>query len=261
MPAAEYHEIARTRDRVRLAVQVRGSGPTLLLLPGQANNHHWWDRTRGDFDAHHTTVTFDYRGTGASGSGGERYSTRLFAEDALSVMDSLAIDKFAVYGTSMGGRAAQFLAASAPRRVRRLILGCTTPGGVHAVERDESVRRALAGPDATAALLDYMYSPQWRAANPGPYHVLGDPDMSDADRRAHLLASNRHDAWAVLPGITSPTLILHGTDDLMAPVANAELLAERIPDARAHVLDGARHAYFDEYRSQTVPLVLDFVTG
>ncbi len=129
VPAAEYHEIARTRDRVRLAVQVRGSGPTLLLLPGQANNHHWWDRTRGDFDAHHTTVTFDYRGTGASGSGGERYSTRLFAEDALAVMDSLAIDKFAVYGTSMGGRAAQFLAASAPRRVRRLVLGCTTPGG------------------------------------------------------------------------------------------------------------------------------------
>ena len=64
MIAREYRQVARAADRTRLAVQVRGTGPTLLLLPGQANNHHWWDRTRPDFDERHTTVTFDYRGTG-----------------------------------------------------------------------------------------------------------------------------------------------------------------------------------------------------
>ena len=109
MPLLEYHQTARTADRTRLDVQVRGSGPALLLLPGQANDHHWWDRIRGDLDRSHTTVTFDYRGTGRSGeSGSNLYSTRQFAADALTVMDSLAIERFDVYGTSMGGCVAQW---------------------------------------------------------------------------------------------------------------------------------------------------------
>ena len=57
VPVQEYHETARASDGTRLAVQVRGSGPVLLLLPGQSNNHHWWDRTRNDFARHRTTVT------------------------------------------------------------------------------------------------------------------------------------------------------------------------------------------------------------
>ncbi|MEP9416062.1 alpha/beta fold hydrolase [Gordonia sp. VNQ95] len=257
----EYHEVTRTRDRARLDVQVRGSGPALLLLPGQANNHHWWDRVRDDFTGEYTTVTFDYRGTGHSTSGESRFTTKLFADDALTVMDSLAINRFAVYGTSMGGRTAQWLAARAPHRVRGLVLGCTTPGGTHAVERSAEVREALAGPDAENALLDYMYTPGWRDEHPGPYFVLGDDLMSEADRRAHLFASNRHDAWDVLPDIDCPTMILHGSDDLMAPVDNVALLADRIPNARSHIFDGARHAYFDECRDVADPLVSEFLAS
>ncbi|MGV9709131.1 alpha/beta fold hydrolase [Gordonia sp. NPDC003424] len=259
MPIHEYHETARTADRTRLAVQVRGSGPALLLLPGQANNHHWWDRVRPDFDRDHTTITFDYRGTGGSASPDGTYSTRLFADDALAVMNSLSIDRFDVYGTSMGGRTAQWLALRAPGRVRRLALGCTTPGGSHAVERSPEIRRALAGPDAERTIIDIMYTPEWQSTHPGPYQVLGDPTMSDRARRQHLIASNSHDAWAELPNIVAPTLILHGSDDLFAPEVNAEIIAERIPDSRTHVFDGARHAYFDECRDAASPLVLEFL--
>jgi hypothetical protein len=45
-------------------VQVRGDGPP-LLLPRQANNHHWWDLVRDDFAPHHMTVTCDYQGISA----------------------------------------------------------------------------------------------------------------------------------------------------------------------------------------------------
>ena len=259
VPVQEYHETARASDGTRLAVQVRGSGPVLLLLPGQSNNHHWWDRTRNDFARHRTTVTFDYRGTGASDSPDGDYSTQLFAQDALSVLDALSIGRFDVYGTSMGGRTAQWIAISAPHRVRRLVLGCTTPGGSHARERDSSVRRALAGPDATQVMTDLMYTPEWQSANPGPYTVLGDPTMTSRARRQHLRASDSHDAWDHLPEITAPTLILHGSDDRFAPVVNAEILASAIPDARTHVFDGARHAYFDECRAEASPLVMTFL--
>ncbi|QUH06224.1 alpha/beta fold hydrolase [Saccharopolyspora erythraea] len=256
--------VARAHDGTALAHQRQGSGYPLVLLAGQANNHHWWDGVREDFDAEHSTITMDYRGTGDSGKPDEHYSTQGFAEDVIAVLDDLGVDRADVYGTSMGGRVAQWVAARHPERVRRLVLGCTSPGGPRAVERDGAVRRALAQSDPAAArgaLLELMFAPDWLAEHPGPHPVLGDPDMPPHARRRHLVASNEHDAWDVLPLITAPTLILHGDEDRLTPPDNAALLASRIPDARVHLLAGARHAYFHERRREAGALVADFLAG
>jgi pimeloyl-ACP methyl ester carboxylesterase len=253
---------ALASDGARIAYQTDGTGPPLLLLAGQANNHHWWDLVRADFAATHEVITLDYRGTGASDAPTSGYSTPGFAEDALAVLDALGLSRVAVYGTSMGGRVAQWLAAHHPDRVRRLVLGCTSPGGRHAVERDAQVRRALAQQDAAAArqaLLELMYTPAWLSTHPGPYTTLGDPDMPAHARRRHFTASANHDAWDVLPQITAPTLVVHGTDDIFNPAANAPLLTERIPRAHMALIDGARHAYFDEFRAVASPLVMEFL--
>ncbi|HEX4226193.1 MAG TPA: alpha/beta fold hydrolase [Pseudonocardiaceae bacterium] len=253
---------ALTRDGTRIAYQVQGSGPALVLLAGQSNSHHWWDGVREDFDEDHTTISIDYRGTGDSDKPDEPYGTRGFATDVLAVLDDLGLDDAAVYGTSMGGRVAQWLAVDQPRRVRALILGCTSPGGPHSVERDNAVRVSLAQPgtrEGRQALIDLMFTPAWSAAHPGRYTVLGDPRMPPYARKRHLLASNGHNAWDVLPDITAPTLILHGTDDLLNPTANATLLAERIQDARVELIEGARHAYFVEFRDLAGRMVLEFL--
>jgi pimeloyl-ACP methyl ester carboxylesterase len=250
---------ALAHDSARLAYQLRGIGRPLVLLAGQANSHIWWDRVREDFEHAHSTLTMDYRGTGASDKPDAPYSTPGFADDVIAVLDEVGIERADVYGTSMGGRVAQWVAARYPGRVRRLVLGCTTPGGPHAVERSNEIRRRLAGPDAEAALTDLMYTPRWRATHPGPYQTLGDPTMPAHARMHHLRASNQHDAWDALPQITAPTLILHGADDLLAPVDNASLLARRIAQTELHVLPRARHAYFEECRPLASRLVLEFL--
>lgn len=254
-------EYAVAADGTRIAYQVAGSGRPLVLLAGQANDHTWWDPVRGDFHAGHRTVTIDYRGTGDSDKPDVPYSTVGLADDVAAVLDALGVEVADVYGTSMGGRVAQWVAARYPRRVRRLVLGCTSPGGTHGVERTNDVRRALAGPARDAALADMMYTPAWRAAHPGPYPTLGDPTMPPHAVRRHLVASNEHDAWDALPGIEAPTLILHGTDDVLAPPENAALLAGRIPDTRTHLFAGARHAYFHECRPAASSRTLDFLDG
>ncbi|MCQ4040923.1 alpha/beta fold hydrolase [Streptantibioticus rubrisoli] len=249
-------------DGVRIAYQCQGAGAPLVLLAGQANNHHWWDRVRADFHTGHRTITLDYRGTGDSDKPDDPYSTELFARDVIAVLDALGAERADVYGTSMGGRVAQRLAADHPHRVRALVLGCTSPGGRHGVERGPDVRRALAQPEPTAArqvLLELMYTPVWLAAHPGPYTTLGDTGMPPHARRRHLRASDQHDAWDLLPGISAPTLVVHGTDDLLNPTANAHLLADRVPGARLHLVPGARHGYFEEFRAIASPLVLEFL--
>ena len=113
---------------------VVGDGEPLLLLAGQANSRRWWDPVRDDLAARHRTVALDALGTGASTPpDGAEYSTRRFAEDAVAVLDAAGIGRAHVYGTSMGGKVAQWLAIDHPDRVGALVLGCTTPGGPRAL--------------------------------------------------------------------------------------------------------------------------------
>jgi pimeloyl-ACP methyl ester carboxylesterase len=254
---------ATAADGTRIAYQVEGEGPPLLLLAGQANNHHWWDGVREDFEAIRTTISLDYRGTGASGKPETPYSTELFAQDALAVLDELDVSVADVYGTSMGGRTAQILAGRSPERIGRLVLGCTSPGGGHGFERSDAVRRSLGQFDRAAArraLAELMYTPGWLARHPGPYQTMGDPDMPDHARRLHLRASAAHDSWDLLPAITARTLVLHGTGDVFNPAANAPLLTSRIPGARMELIEGARHAYFEEFRDAAGKLVVEFLS-
>jgi 3-oxoadipate enol-lactonase len=255
---------ALTADHTALYYEVHGTGErTLVLLAGQANTHHWWDTVLPDFSGNFRTITLDWRGTGRSDKpDDDSYSTRGFAADVVTVLDHADAASADVYGTSMGGRVAQWLAADHPGRVGALVLGCTSPGAPHGIERSAAVRRSLAQHDAAAAhraLLELMYSPAWLATHPGPFGTLGDPDMPKHARRRHLAASASHDSWAVLPSITAPTLVVHGTEDVFNPVANAPLLANRIPGARLELISGARHAYFEEYRAVASPLVLGFL--
>ncbi|MFI8926304.1 alpha/beta fold hydrolase [Streptomyces sp. NPDC053474] len=260
---------AHAADGTALAYEVRGSGEPLVLLSGQSNNRHWWDPVVADFAAAFTVVTPDWRGTGESDRPDtDSYSTRGFADDVVAVLDDAGIERAHVYGTSMGGRVAQWLAADWPDRVDRLVLGCTSPGAPHGVERGPEVRRALTQPDqeaAARALRELMYTPAWLAAQEAAgrteFPTLGDPSMPAHARRRHLRASARHDAWDALLRIKAPTLVVHGADDAFNPAANAPLLAERIADARTRLVPGARHAYFEELADVATPLVLAFLRG
>lgn len=71
--------------------------------------------------------------------------------------------------------------------------------------------------------------------------------------------SASHDAYGALPTIAVPTLVLHGSDELMTPVGNAHLIADRIPDAEVHITAEGRHGFFDEFASAVTPRVLAFL--
>ncbi|WP_338703121.1 alpha/beta fold hydrolase [Streptomyces sp. Q6] len=254
---------AQAADGAALHYEVRGSGAPLVLLAGQSNNHRWWEAVRERFEAAFTTVVMDWRGTGASDAPDtDTYSTPNFARDVVAVLDHAGIARAHVYGTSMGGRVAQWLAADHAERVDRLVLGCTSPGAPHGIERGPAVRKALADPATVhATLLDLMYTPAYVAAHPGPFHTLGDPAMPAHARRRHLRASARHDAWDALPRIIAPTLVVHGSDDDFNPTANAPLIADRVPGARLQIVPGGRHAYFEECADRATPPVVDFLKG
>ena len=251
------------RDGFPLEIQVSGprEAPALLLLQGQSNSHRWWDELRADFEPQFRTVTFDYRGTGGSRGELTDLSTASFAADAAEVLDHLGIARAAVYGTSMGGRIAQMLALDFPEHVGALVLGCTTPGGPNSVKRPREVGQSLArlrGREHTQYLFSLFYTPNWTVA-PRYSKLLGDDTMTAQESAAHLRISAQHNAWERLPEITAPTLIVHGDDDLMNPVDNAQLLHERIANSRILICPGGRHGFFEEFAEVVNPEILGFL--
>lgn len=261
---------AHSHDGTPLYVEAIGDpqAPPLLLIGGQATDHRMWDGIRDDLARAHRVIAYDHRGMGQSGrplqpSFLASYSTRGFAQDALAVLDHLGVARAHVYGFSMGGRVAQWLAIDAPGRVAALVLGATTPGDAHGALRSPAAQAAMSGRDP-AVRLPLFVSPGWLQQHPEFLSSLG----LDGSRpvplkvlKLHYLASQGHDAWDRLPEIAAPVLLLHGSADEVNPPANSALLAARIPGAQVQLIEGARHLYLWEFREQASRAVLDFLAA
>jgi pimeloyl-ACP methyl ester carboxylesterase len=223
---------------------------------------------RDDFSAQHRVIVFDHRGTGLSDKPTEPpYSTRGFARDTIAILDSLGIGRAHAYGISMGGRICQWLGIEYPDRIGALVLGCTTRGNAHGVRRLHEVDAIMANPPADPqqamnAMLSTMYSPSWIAAHPEYLEQMRQQALHPIPayaQRLHYLASEGHDTWDLLPTIKAPTLVIHGSEDVVNPTANAYLLAERIPGAQLYIVTGGRHGYFIEFREESSRVVNDFL--
>ena len=255
-------------DGTRLYYEEVGAGEPLLLISGQGGDHTGWDGVRDDFASQYHVIVFDHRGTGLSDKPSEPpYTTRGFAQDAVAILDHLGIARAHAYGISMGGRICQWLGIDWPDRIGALVLGCTTPGNAHGVRRPLDVDTAMANRSAdpeTAmiTMLNAMYSPDWIATHPEVV-ILARQNYQHPipayAQRLHYLASEGHDTWDLLPTISAPTLVIHGSEDVVNPTANAYLLADRIPGAELYIVSGGRHGYFIEFREEASRIVTEFL--
>jgi 3-oxoadipate enol-lactonase len=241
---------------VRLAVHQVGDGPALLLIPGLGTDHHAFVWNIRDLSRHWRCLVLDQRGIGQSDATPGPYNMALLADDAAQVLVQLAPGGAFVFGVSMGGMVAQHLAIRHREMVAALVLGCTGPGGRLAVRADPADTRLLLGGDAREPGQAYrvacqvLYERRWREEHP---EVIEDAVRWRATHpvrpgvfAAHWEAIRHHDTAAELGKIGAPTLVLHGTADVVMPPGNGALLHERIPGSTLHWLPGRGHMFFQE---------------
>jgi hypothetical protein len=161
-------------------------------------------------------------------------------------------------------------AATYPDRTSALVLYGSTPrfrtdSDISWGATDEMVEAALAETSARwgdGALLR-QFAPA-AAAEPGMEEVWGRfqrASASPAMARAVVAALYEIDVRSVLPTIRVPTLILHRTGDLVAPVEGARLMAEKIPDARLVEFEGTDHVPFTGDFEPILDEMEEFLTG
>ena len=251
----------------------RGEGEPLLLIMGMSGNHlHWGEAFLSHVERDHEAIVFDNRGMGRSDREEEPFSIADMADDAAGLLDALGIERAHVMGCSMGGMIAQEVASRHPERVRTLVLGCTYAGGEGSALTDQAVMQSLmeafmSGDRERAIQTGYRFnvSPAYAEAHPETgeemARIAAELPASLRMIMAQMQAIGGHDTSARLGSIEAPTLIVHGTEDQMLPVANARRIAELMPDARLEILEGVGHLFWWERPERSAELVRELTHG
>lgn len=261
MPTAELAGVSLHHEE-------RGHGPALLLIAGiPAIASDWEPLASRLAESGHRMIAYDNRGSGSSSVTPGPYSTVQLAADALALLDHLAIERADVFGRSMGGMIAQELALLAPKRIRRLVLGCTHSGGAHVVPAAKAAARAFAlkTEDWTfrmRALAPHVFAEDVDHPLLEAYIEKKSRDVQDpAGYAAQIDAVRAHDATERLGAIEVPTLVLTGDQDRIVPAENSRLLAGRIPAAQLRVIAGTGHLFFLERPDATVEILEGFLAS
>jgi pimeloyl-ACP methyl ester carboxylesterase len=260
----------KVRD-IELHYDVYGSGEPLLMIMGLGASSAAWDPELVDALAgSFRTITFDNRGTGQSDKPDAPYSIEMFADDAAGVLDALDIRRAHIFGVSMGGMIAQEFGLRHPERTGTLTLGCTTAGGAHSVPPPPESLKILTAP-REGVPPDEIIRRGWPLSFTPGYikthraelearipRLLEHPTPPFAFKR-QLEGTYTLKTWDRLPNIKAPTLVITGAEDVLIPARNSELLAERIPAARLHIIPGVGHGFTTEARDEFLEVFIPFV--
>jgi pimeloyl-ACP methyl ester carboxylesterase len=194
-------------------------------------------------------------------SRGERstvpYSLRDMASDAVGLLDALEVEGAHVVGRSMGGMIAQVMASDHSDRVLSLtsIMSSTGNPDLPGPSSEAMATLTRRGPKPTEDEAGYLAQSIASArviASPGfPFDESAQRAQALAEvKRAYNPAGFARQMAAMITGgdrrarlntITAPTLVIHGAEDVLIPLAGGQDTAANIKDAKLVVIDGMGH--------------------
>jgi len=247
-------QFVTSSDGARIAYDVSGAGPPLLLLHGSGKTRQDWhkagyvDRLASDF----TTIAMDLRGSGESEflTHPADYAIDRICADIYAVADACSAAHFAVWGYSYGGNIARYLGAWSERPTAIVIIGAPFGAAVDA-EFDRQI-------DEFAS----KYGPMAQA--------YGDGSLSETQRRtavkgsipALLACFEAMRSWPAIAAndIRCPILLVAGTQNKrMMTWLNANAVALDSAGIELAVIDGLNHAQEFSRIDQVYPAVHAFL--
>lgn len=243
---------------VRLYYEDFGSGPAVVFTSAGHLTHKMWEGQVAGLAGEFRTITYDWRGTGASDKPRDGYTADAVAADLCALVQRLGIGPAVLVGHGIGSHVVMLAAAARPDLAKAMVLVSTAPW--FSGERD-----GVAG-GTSAAFLDFMFArsgpqdprglpyadvlaemgAQWLFHQPQsaavqhaileqaltwPQHVMSvyAKSMREIDHRQRLALFN------------CPCLIMQGRHDRKQRYEGAEYMARRIKGARLATLENSAH--------------------
>ena len=265
-------EIGRsvTAAGIRTNLHDIGQGPPLLMIHGSGPGVSGWANWRLNMPVlaqRARVIAPDMVGFGFSDRpAGQAYTMEAWVAQAVGVLDALDIERSDLVGNSFGGALALAMAIRHPQRVRRLVLMgsvgvpfALTPGldAVWGYEPSLAAMRALLDIFAhdTRLATDELARLRYEASiRPGFHESFSAMFPAPRQRWVDAMCS----AEADIRALPHETLVIHGREDRVIPLANSLTLAQWIPNSQLHVFGHCGHWTQIEHAARFNRLVGDF---
>lgn len=234
-----------------------GSGPVVFFSHGWPLDADMWDQQMVFLaEQGYRVIAHDRRGFGRSGQPWSGYDYDTFADDIGTILDTLDVFDVTLVGFSMGGGdVARYISRSGGKRVTKACLtSAVTPYFIKADDNPDGVElqvfdgiRDGLRKDRPQFLLDF--NPVFYGASDAVSEGI-QAQMSQIAFMASLKATldcvgafSQTDFRPDMAAFTMPTLIIHGDNDQVVPIATSGQAAHAaIPHSVFKVYEGAPHA-------------------
>ena len=249
--------------------------PTLVMLHGLRGHAHSWDDVSAALCPDFHVLALDQRGRGDTdwAPGGD-YSTPSFVADLHAFSEAFGLDKFILFGHSMGGRNSMAFTGQYPEKVEKLVIVDIGPvvdpaGGDRITKEMQAVPEEF---DSFEDIVTYM-SKQNRFASDAVLRrrltyaskQLANGkfgwryDLAVREQRRHGTGGTPQDLWPAVRNITCPTLVVRGadTDTLSVDVANE--MEKTLAQGKLVQVSRAGHMVFEDNPEDFITEVSSFL--
>ena len=243
---------AASVNGIELYVERSGEGEALLLLHGGGGAGVNWQLIFDAAPEGYELVVPDLRGHGRSTNAGSGVTFRQLARDVIALMDSLRVTRFKAIGMSMGAKTLLHVATMLPERVEATVLVSGAPYFPEATRALMRAASAVAHDDQ-----DWARMRQW--------HTHGDDQIRAIWAMPEQFANDYEDMSFTPPRlgrIQANTLIVHGDQDPLYPVALALEMHVAIPRSHLWVVPNGGHVpIFGNIAPLFARTALEFLNG
>lgn len=225
-----------------LFVTSYGSGPrTLVAHGGWVGSGELWQLPFEQLSRRWRCVSYDHRGTGATVNRADKITFELLVDDLFRVLDALQIDSCVLAGESSGAFVVLEAALRQPERFSGLVLVDGRYQGGRSAGASRFIDGCKANFEATMEMFINACVPEEDCAAERRWgkQITMRSNGPDAVQLMECLEGVQLEDR--LPQIQQPTLLIHGTKDVITPLANSENLAAKIPNSKLVTIDGAGH--------------------
>lgn len=226
-------------DDIDLAYSIEGEGDTIILLHGWGCDRSIWQSTASILSAAYRVVSVDFAGFGQSAEPKSVWSVEEYTRSLEALVHELGIERPTLVGHSFGGRVSILYASR--NEVRRVVLADAAGvkprrsfgyyRKVYTFKLMKHLLPVLIGHQKAQMLID-----QRRATSGSSDYNRATPMM-----RAILSKCVNEDLQHLMPSIKAPVLLFWGDKDTATPLADAYVMARRMPDTTMVVAEGAGH--------------------